>query len=189
LRRIGLIAAMLALHGLAEAGETPGTVVYKYCVGAILKLTPVADRDGHFQIALRSGDGWALYGKGIFDDQRRLVAQEVEGQGTVRFDPHNCEKVAGFCEYSETGLDGTTMKKVRLNGRIGDQWDYTIFDDFGDRKDVIRVGKVSYAEDGLALRDEWTDVNSTGEGCFERIEAPDAPAVTPDASGQSDPVN
>ncbi len=177
-----LLAGVVLTPPMALAEDPPGTVLYKYCIGAVVKLTPVEGEDGHYRIDLQAGDGWALYGKGIFDEKRRLTAQEVEGQGTVRFDPHNCEKMPGFCKYTETGLDGETVAKIRLNGRRGEQWDYTIFDDFGDRKDVVRVGKVTYADDGLAARDEWVDVNSTGEGCFERIEPAGSAAAGADAS-------
>ena len=171
--RVFSVFATLAgatLCGAAMAEDT-GAVHYKYCVGVVLKLEPEAAAPNRYVITRRKGVDWVPYGKATFDEKRRLVSQEVTGHGTLSFAPHNCEKMAGICTYTETGFDGESVEKLRINGREGDEWNYSIMK--AETQELVTIGTVTYGADGLADREQWTEIDSTRSGCFERVPAPE----------------
>ena len=173
--RVCSLPALTALIGTLAVcpvlAEDAGAVHYKYCVGVILKLEPEADDPNRFAITRQKGGDWLAYGTATFDDQRRLIRQEVKGHGTLSFDPHNCEKTPGLCTYTETGFDGESVEKLRINGREGEEWNYSIMK--AETQDLVTIGTVTYGADGLADREQWTEIDSTRSGCFERVPAPE----------------
>lgn len=164
------------------AAEDPGPPIYfQYCSGAILRAAPEAE-PGVFALALLRGEAWATYGRAIYDAEGQMLRQEVKGRGTVRFDPHNCEKSVGICEYSETAFDGPPQRKLRITGHEGADaaWTYSLVDIVkeggADTQVLTRVGTVNYADDGLAIRETWSSITGTEDGCLERIDASALPA-------------
>lgn len=153
------------------------TIYYRYCAGVILRAVPEST-PGAYALALLRGEGWKDYGRAVYDAEGRMLRQEVTGRGTVSFKPHNCEKVAGICRYTETGLDGKSTKKLRINGLTGEEWNYSLVDagEGGpETQTLTRVGTVSYAEDGLATEETWSSVTGTEDGCLSRIPATELP--------------
>lgn len=157
------------------------TIYYRYCAGVILRAVPDPE-PGAYALALLQGETWQDYGRALYDGDGRMLRQEVTGRGAVTFDPHNCEKMPGICTYTETGLDGTAQKKLRINGLEGEEWNYSLIDagegagEGGIETQVLtRVGTVTYAPDGLAARETWSSVTGTEDGCLTRIPATDLP--------------
>ena len=154
------------------------TIYYRYCAGVILRAVPEA-APGSYALALLRGDAWKEYGRAVYDAEGRMLRQEVAGRGTVSFDPHNCEKVAGICRYTETGLDGKVTSKLRINGLAGEEWNYSLVDagEGGpETQTLTRVGTVTYAADGLAAEETWTSVTGTEDGCLKRLPPDKIPA-------------
>ena len=165
------VSAGFGLLGSVAAAKS-SAVHYKYCVGVVLKLEPQAEDANRYTITRQKGGDWVPYGTATFDEMRRLVSQEVTGHGTLSFDPHNCEKTVGLCTYTETGFDGESIEKLRINGREGDEWNYSVMT--SETQELLMIGTVTYGADGLADRDEWTELDSTRSGCFERIPPPES---------------
>lgn len=186
----------------ATSAQAPSqdTIYFRYCAGAILRAHPEAE-PGTFALALLRGEAWKDYGRAIYDAEGRMLRQEVTGRGTVTYQPHNCEKVAGICTYTETGLDGEIVSKLRINGLTGAEWNYSLIDvdngtntgiepgNGGLSQTLTKVGTVTYAPDGLAIRETWSSVTGTEDGCLERIDAADLPpgAPQPDATRPARP--
>lgn len=174
-------ATFATIPFLAIAEEQTSPIYFQYCSGAILRAAPEAD-PGVFALALLRGKAWASYGRAIYDSEGQMLRQEVVGRGIVRFDPHNCEKSVGICEYTEIAFDGPPQRKLRITGHEGIDaaWTYSLVDivkEGGADKQVLsRVGTVNYAEDGLAIRETWSSITGTEDGCLERIDAAQLPA-------------
>ena len=162
----------------AAAPEVAREIIYyRYCAGVILRAVPEAT-SGSYALSLLRGEAWRDYGRAVYDADGRMLRQEVAGRGTVHFEPHNCEKVAGICRYTETDLDGTETKKLRINGLAGEEWNYSLVDagEGGpETQTLTRVGTVTYAPDGLADKETWSSVTGTEDGCLERVPADEIP--------------
>ena len=177
--------AICATCATASASEEPGSPIYfQYCGGAILRALPEPE-PGSFALALLRGGQWATYGRAIYDADGQMLRQEVEGRGSVVFEPHNCEKSVGICAYTETAFDAPPQSKLRITGHEGADadWNYSLIDvvkENGAENQVLtRVGTVAYADDGLATRETWSSITGTEDGCLERIDAAQLPPGTP----------
>lgn len=165
LTRLGYAAVLLA--GVANA-QAPA--VYEFCGGAVVRMTPVEGAGQTLVLDVESDDAWVKYGRIVLDAEGRRKSLEIDGRGATVFDPHNCEKTVGICQYVETDPEGTSVKKSRINGREGDEWSYSIMEDHGSGFELAVIGKVTYADDGLAQTESWTSVSSyTQDGCAKRI--------------------
>lgn len=163
--RFGCIFVLMI--GIANA-QVPA--IYEFCGGAIVRMTPVDGPERILRLDVEGSDGWVKYGQIILDTEGRRKSLELDGRGATVFEPHNCEKTVGICQYIETDPQGTSVKKSRINGRTGDQWDYSILEDRGNGFELAVIGKVTYADDGLAQDESWTSVTSyTKDGCAKRI--------------------
>lgn len=163
--RFGVTMALVA--GVANA-QAP--VTYEFCGGAIVQMTPVNGPERVLQLDVESDDGWIRYGQITLDAEGRRKSLDIDGRGATVFDPHNCEKTIGICQYVETDPQGQSVTKSRINGRTGDKWDYSILEDRGNGFELAVIGTVTYAEDGLAQDETWTSVTSyTKDGCAKRI--------------------
>ena len=140
-------------------------------------MAPKAEPAGAYALAIKRGKEWGSYGTAFFDEQRRLVSQEVPGRGAMRFEPHNCEKVPGICRYTEIGFDGTSQEKLRINGKTGEEWNYSLFEIADGAQTLTRVGTVTYGADGLADKEEWTSLVNTDSQCWERLPPEEAAAL------------
>ncbi|MEM7059668.1 MAG: hypothetical protein AAF557_18950 [Pseudomonadota bacterium] len=159
--------AFVLLASIASA-QTPA--IYEFCGGAIVRMTPVDGPERILRLDVESGEDWVKYGQIVLDTEGRRKSLEIDGRGETIFEPHNCEKTVGICQYVETDPQGISIKKARINGRDGEEWSYSIMEDHGKGFELSVVGKVTYADDGLAQDESWTSVSSyTQDGCAKRI--------------------
>ena len=128
-----------------------------------------SEEAARYRLDVRQGVDWTFYGWLTLDAKGRFLSREIEGAGVTRYTPHNCEKVAGICEYTETAPDGSVQAKARINGREGERWSYTIFDDTGEAAEVRVVGTVRYGPDGFATIEEWTETSGYQRDCARRV--------------------
>lgn len=164
-----LVAGVLA--GLA-ADAVADPLYFRYCNGVVLRMAPAADENG-YDLAVEQAGAWSGIGHIRFDPEGRTVTRRIGEGNETRFAPHNCEKVAGICEYTETAPDGTETRKLRINGREPDgSWSYSILEDKAGEMELAVVGTVSYADDGLTQEDNRTAVEGYKKSCAIRIEAP-----------------
>ncbi|MEM7668357.1 MAG: hypothetical protein AAF317_04295 [Pseudomonadota bacterium] len=164
-----VLTGMLAIDAAAEP------VFFRYCSGAVLRMTPGTEA-GHYDLSVASGPDWSAIGHVRLDPEGRFLGRQIGAGGETRFAPHNCEKVPGLCEYTETAPDGTETQKIRINGREPDgSWSYSILEDTTGEMDLAVVGTVFYGLDGLAETDTWTTVDGYEKSCAERIDPPDQP--------------
>ena len=166
---LGLCVLAAQPVAAGATGEATEEILFRFCSGSILRMQAVESEVNTFTLALRRDADWQEYGRAIFDENRRLVRQEVPGRGALQFEPHNCEKMPGICRYTEIGLDGTRQDKMRINGREGDEWNYSLMDLADGRQELTRVGTVTYGDDGFAVKEQWTSLTNTDSQCWERL--------------------
>lgn len=167
---IGLLRLGCTVVLFAGAAQAQAPAVYEFCGGAIVRMTPIDEPKRVLRLDVEGNDGWIKYGQITLDAEGRRRSLEIDGRGATVFEPHNCEKTVGICQYVETDPKGTSIKKSRINGREGDQWDYSILENRGNGFELAVIGKVTYADDGLAQEEFWTSVTSyTKDGCAKRI--------------------
>lgn len=161
------LSVIPVLHAPVQAA--PKEILFRFCSGAILRMQEIEGTANTFTLALKRDVDWQEYGRAIFDENRRLVRQEVPGRGALQFEPHNCEKMPGICRYTEIGLDGTRQDKMRINGREGEEWNYSLMDLSDGKQELTRVGTVTYGDDGFAVKEQWTSLTNTDSQCWERL--------------------
>lgn len=158
-------AIVLAILSVPASADP---IDFRYCSGAELRMQMLEGETRIFRLLLRQGVEWVPYGRITLDGEGRSLSNRIDGEGATIFEPHNCEKIPGICQYTETSPDGTAVGKTRINGREGDVWSYSILETLDETFDVKVVGTVRYAEDGLVAEENWTETETYVKGCAIR---------------------
>lgn len=183
--RMVLVAAALAAAGQGGRAEEhdappppfaalePGAAyVYEFVSGRVTTLT-LARRD-------ESGTLWRVdEGRGAeareigalrYDPEGRVTAfLRPDGSPVKIYEPHNCERVAGLCEYRVIS-NGVAAIERRIGGLDGGTWSFSIFVERDGVPRLEKVGTIAYDADGVVVDELWIEGETGEEGGARRID-------------------
>ena len=164
------LAALCATAAPAEetrpfADLAPGAgYAYRFLSGQVMRME-LAERDENgsaWRVLSGEGDAAREVGELRYDADGRVTAFLPAGDAPPEtYDPHNCERVVGLCEYTVTRGDQSWSER-RISGVSDGVWTFSVFRVLGGEHELQKVGSVTYDDDGVVVDELWMD-GATGE--------------------------
>jgi hypothetical protein len=152
-----LISILIACSALAEEvvrlplEKLPvGTIfVYEVASGAV-EVRRVTVNDGRrFELDIITSNPEKPVEFSMVTDNQGLVIEHSYPSGTkFTFEPHNCMRVVGDCEYSFTNPNGAVYKRKYHSEMVDGALHIQVMN---DSEFVLREHRITFDDDGLAL--------------------------------------
>lgn len=166
--------SMLAAQDLRLDRLVPGTRhVFESSERGRYSLTYLHGIEGGFIIEERDADADpATPAKMIIhtDPWGRWLSQTTDQGVEIRFEPHNCLRMASYCEYEAFIDDQPGFPMARQAFGEGDELRYELFRRDTDPPQIVQEGTVALDAYGLVLKSTFTRENGAVTHTIERVE-------------------